>query len=887
MTDSGSQSHISESHGAFSLVPLRRMPNRLLNRNAFLFRTSLAAGLLALILAGCDSSPSAPQIASIRVEASASSVIVGQTLQLTATPLDPSGQPVSGVTVEWSSSNANILEVSASGLATAKFVGVASARASVGTVVGSRVIDVLPVPVAQIRTTPSTVEVMRNRQVELAVTLLDAQGNPLTERSVTFSALDGEIASVSGTGVVTGRREGSTSIRVRSESVEHLVPVQVLPGGEPIVGSVSASTVSEGMTFDIVGQRFSSLRLSNDVTLGGAPLEILEAEETRLRVRVPAVHCIPAGPAQLVVKVGPDPSDPFTLSFSASNTVSVGLGQLQILPTQAAGCVRVAPSAGSAAYLIGIQSVTGDANTIIPITVQGRASAGPAPAMLQEDAVGMSFQALVADRLQRSPERDAVLRAHEQEKLRLREAEAWINQGLEGAPRVAAATSTGAASSANTDGPARVPANVRVGDTVSVNMPDIRPGVNFCQTGIPIRARVAHVGERSIWLFDVNNPPVDLQDAAMAALGSQFDQRILPALGESFGEPTDLDGNNRIVILATEQLNRIGNTLGFVVSSDFRPKSTCPASNFGEYYYTIAPDPNRTIEAPSGRQSIYWSVNQFIAETPRLAAHEITHVIQFGRRTAEGVGFGQVWESEGQAVLAEEVAGFRELGLSARQNLGFTVAWNPDNLENRTPTTWFRSRFIDLAVYYGFSTPEIRTLGAPGACTWLRTTNTGPCDYGRLAYGVSWSFLRWVTDHRGGQFSGGANDLQRRLTTAPVSGFGAIEWALSEPVAPLLAYWAASLYTDGRLVGIPGADPQLSFPSWDLRNIDTGLVVTARLEPARYGFGSFQFSQDLAAASTVYLHLSGTAGPGHATQIQGAAGTQLPTTAQVWIVRLQ
>jgi len=857
------------------------------NRRPF-FRIPFLAVLATLALAGCDSSPSAPQIVSIRVEASASSLIVGETLQLTATPLDAAGQPVSGVTVEWSSSNTNILDISPTGLATGKFVGVASARARVGEVVGARVLDVLPIPVAEIRTTPATVEVMRNRQVELAVTLLDAQGNTLTDRNITFVTLDAEVAMVTGSGVITGRREGSTSIRVRSDPVERLVPVQVLPGGEAIIGSVSVTTtVSEGMTFDILGQRFASSRLSNDVTLGGAPLEVLEAQENRLRVRVPAIHCIPSGSSQLVVKVGPDSSDPFTVSFTAEPTVSVQLGRLQILPSQAAGCVRLAPSSGSAAYLVGVQSTTGVASTLIPISVQGRAGIGPAPARLPQEMVGSSFPAVVGARMQLDPERDAILRAHTQEEHRLRQAEAWMNLGLEGAPRVAAVPSTGDVLTASTEGPLRVSASVRVGDTVSVNIPDIRPGVNFCQNGIPIRARVAHVGQRSIWVFDVNNPPVDLQDTAVAALGNQFDNRILPALSESFGAPTDLDGNNRIVIVASEQVNRLGNTLGFVVSSDFRQKSTCPASNVGEYYYTIAPDPNRTLEAPSGRQSVYWTINQFIVETPRLAAHEITHVIQFGRRFTQGISFGTVWEAEGQAVLGEEVAGLRELGLSARQNLGFNIAWNPDNLEGRAPTNWFRSRFIDLAVYYGFESPELRKPTAPAACSWLSLDDTGPCDYNRLAYGVSWSFLRWVTDHRGGQFSGGPNDLQQRLTVAPVPGFQAIEWALSEPIEPLLAYWAASLYTDGRLTGVAGADPQLSFPSWNLRNIDTGLVVTARLEPHRFGFGSFQKTQDLAAGSTLYLHLSGTTGPGHATHVQATGGIPLPTSAQVWIVRLQ
>ena len=826
---------------------------------------------------------------SIRVEAPSGSLIVGETLQLTATPLNAAGEPVSGVSVEWSTSNGNILDVSPTGIASGKFPGVASVRARVGDVVGSRVMDVLPVPVAEIQATPASVDVMRNRQLELDVVVRDAKGTVVTDRPVSFSTLDVNIASVSGTGVITGRTEGNTSIRVRAETVELLVPVRVLPGGEPVLRSISADVLSEGTVFDVSGSRFASNRLGNEATLGGAPLDVLEASESGLKLRVPARHCIPAGTAQLVVRVGPDASEPFPVAFTAEATVTVAAGRLQILSSQAGGCVRLGPSETPAAYLIGVQSTSGVAGSNIPVTVQGRSAPGATAAPLPADVAGFAFSDVVSERILRDPAADALQRAHHQEKARIREAEADLERQLAGGPRVAASPGGTGAPAAAADGPAPVSATVQVGDTVSLNMPDIRPNVNFCQTGIPIRARVAHVGQRSIWLLDVNNPPVDLPAAAIAALGDQFDNRILPVLGETFGEPSDLDGNNRVVIVVTEQLNRIGSTLGFVVSSDFRPRSTCPASNFGEYYYTVAPDPNRTIQAPPERQSIYWSVSQFIAETPRLAAHELTHVIQFGRRTAQGLSFASVWESEGQAVLAEEVAGFRELGLAARQNLGFSRAFNPANAEGvrPVPTTWFESRFVDLLVYYGFVDRENRRLEAPAACSWLSTTNTGPCGYGRLAYGVSWSFLRWITDHRGDQFSGGANDLQRRLTVAQASGFQGIELVLSEPIGPLLAYWAASLYTDGRLGEIPGADPQLSFPSWDLRDIDRRLVTTAHLQPHRYGFGSFQLSQDLAAASTLYLHVSGPAGPGHATLVQGTGGIALPTTAQVWVVRLQ
>jgi uncharacterized protein YjdB len=69
-------------------------------------------------------------VASVTVSPASASVPAGQTVQLTATPKDASGAPLSGRTVTWSSDNTAVATVSSSGLVTGVAVGTATITAT-------------------------------------------------------------------------------------------------------------------------------------------------------------------------------------------------------------------------------------------------------------------------------------------------------------------------------------------------------------------------------------------------------------------------------------------------------------------------------------------------------------------------------------------------------------------------------------------------------------------------------------------------------------------------------------------------------------------------------------------------------------------------------------
>src|SRR6266567_3488187 len=100
-----------------------------MTRLALLRNVLLLAGLGAL--AGCDLRALLQGIVvTVSVEPAASNIGVGQTVQLTATPRDANGSPVSGRGVTWTTNNPAIASVDGNGLVTGATAGSEIGRAS-------------------------------------------------------------------------------------------------------------------------------------------------------------------------------------------------------------------------------------------------------------------------------------------------------------------------------------------------------------------------------------------------------------------------------------------------------------------------------------------------------------------------------------------------------------------------------------------------------------------------------------------------------------------------------------------------------------------------------------------------------------------------------------
>ena len=191
-------------------------------------------------------------VASVTVTPASPSVVTGQTVQLTATPKDANGNPLSGRVVTWSSNNTSVATVDAGGLVTAGAVGSAMITATSEGKSGTASITVTGVPVASVTVSPAAASVQAGQTQQLTATLKDANGNLLTGRTVTWSSNNTPVATVNGTGLVTAKVAGSATITATSEGQSGTASITVTPVPVASVTVTPASgSVAVGSTLQL------------------------------------------------------------------------------------------------------------------------------------------------------------------------------------------------------------------------------------------------------------------------------------------------------------------------------------------------------------------------------------------------------------------------------------------------------------------------------------------------------------------------------------------------------------------------------------------------------------------------------------------------------------
>ena len=204
--------------------------------------------VLGVFLAACggDTTDPPPAVATVEVSPLTADRQVGQTIQLSATVKDASGNILSGQAVAWSSSAANVASVSSSGLVTATALGTAVITAAAGSKSGVATINVLPEPIASITVAPANDTLLTAETVQLTATMRDAANNVVIGRPVTWTSSSPNIASVSNTGLVTGVADGTTTVSATADGRSASATIRVLSR----CSTALAATIAVGQTIN-------------------------------------------------------------------------------------------------------------------------------------------------------------------------------------------------------------------------------------------------------------------------------------------------------------------------------------------------------------------------------------------------------------------------------------------------------------------------------------------------------------------------------------------------------------------------------------------------------------------------------------------------------------
>ena len=166
-------------------------------------------------------------VATVSVTPDHLDLTVGQQGQLTATPRDAGGNPLSGRAITWVSAAPAVATVDGTGLVTAAAVGAATITATSETKSGAAQVTVSPVPVASVTVTPDHLDLTVGQQGQLTATPRDAAGNPLSGRAVSWGSLAPSVATVDATGLVTAVATGTTTVSATSEGKSGMATVHV------------------------------------------------------------------------------------------------------------------------------------------------------------------------------------------------------------------------------------------------------------------------------------------------------------------------------------------------------------------------------------------------------------------------------------------------------------------------------------------------------------------------------------------------------------------------------------------------------------------------------------------------------------------------------------
>jgi hypothetical protein len=232
-----------------------------------LARTSRKVAALGALLAACSggggskdagpTAPTAPVLTTVIVSLAAATVQVGEPDTARAEGFDQRGAPIAIGTPTWTTASSTIATVNATGIVTGAVPGQTAVIATVGGKQGQAALVVVPVAVAAVTVSPPEDSAAPGQSLQLTATTLDAAGNSLTDRTLTWSSTETAVATVSGSGLVAALTAGTAIIVATSEGRSGAAVVTVtgaLASGvvvsiaKPIAGQVVGDTLPVHMT---------------------------------------------------------------------------------------------------------------------------------------------------------------------------------------------------------------------------------------------------------------------------------------------------------------------------------------------------------------------------------------------------------------------------------------------------------------------------------------------------------------------------------------------------------------------------------------------------------------------------------------------------------------
>jgi hypothetical protein len=430
---------------------------------------------------------------------------------------------------------------------------------------------------------------------------------------------------------------------------------------------------------------------------------------------------------------------------------------------------------------------------------------------------------------------------------------------------------------------ASVPA---VGDVLNLDVPD-GSGNDLCADYFQTQAVVASVSRRAILAVDtLDGPPTLLfPQTVLDSITQEFDNNTFVTDSSYFGNPSDIDGNGRVILLFTGEVNKLtpanstgGFVGGFFFAGDYYPKTgatgqSCAESNNAEIVYLLSPD-------PTGRYGNVRSASSVRQGTRGTIPHEVEHMINAGNRylNPAATAFEDNWLDEALAHIAEEAVGRVSRGFTDLQTLTLQDMLPAGNQAASDDfNAFFFQNFARLAYW----------MARPDTSSGISSNS----DQNLSSSGADWAIGRYVADNYS---NGDVRAFTRRLAAGPDNGIKNFTTVAGASLDTLMAGWLVSMYADH--FGITGLPAKDQYRSYNFRNIMppvAGSVLSNGgqypLEVTPVGSGSDNISTEVKSGSGDYFRLTvaANAGPKNVKVLDPAGGDVTYPGAHVYVLRVQ
>jgi hypothetical protein len=643
---------------------------------------------------------------------------------------------------------------------------------------------------------------------------------PQVGTSVSWDVIEGDASFVGASATATDTT-GSAEIRVRLGTSTGTVVVEAtalsrnnpsttfrsFTVDRPALSNIAPASGPPGSSITLSGANFSPDPAQNVVLFSGVRGRVTAATAVELAVEVPS--CLPARSVAVSAQLGVVASGtlPFTLT-QGGDLVSLPVGgAVDVADDDGYTCLGLP---GNAQYLTIVYSAGTVGAGKHPFSLTGlsasapmlHAGEGPSAPLTDRGAQPIepaSSTTTAFGEADPQAEWDRALREREAELARRR------RRGTGGGGPVLS--------------PSAAPPAVGTRRTF-----DVYSGQgNFTK----VTAVATLVSARAALFVDEDAPSGGFTQGDLVALADRFDDVIHPVMTSTFGSESDLDQNERVVILFTPAVNALtprgssGFVAGFFFGIDLLPDQE--GSNGGEVFYSLVPD-------PAGVYSDARPTNAVLDVTPAVLAHEFQHMVHFNERVLarEAESTEALWLSEGLAQYAEEAVA-----------LEYEAAGDADAVG------LFRS---------GTRTRSRRYAARPDTVSLIISTGSGTLE----ERGAGFLHVMYLQDQEGG-------DLLGRLTRSTRTGVANVEAETGRAWGDLLGDWWSAIYLDG-----PGPEtgPHV-YPDVDLRGF---LGNPFPLVPVELGAGDFGPSDSLWSSSAAYYIVTPSAAGSTSVRLGGEAG---------------